>query len=166
MGNPETGRLVLHMDDDHDRMGKYVDLEEQLSTPTGSIVVTARGDGSLVTLHGEIDATLRTEASMSMVEVVRHGGPVVVDVGARTVFEGVVRRGGPVVIDASEVTFIDSSGLAFVLQLHRLSEEAGQRCALLDPPALVLELLDLIGMGGRIPLEFTPGDAALAPTPA
>jgi len=125
-------------------MGKYVDLEQQ--PPTGSIVVTARGDGSLVTLHGEIDATLRTEASMSMVEV--------------------VRRGGPVVVDASGVTFIDSSGLAFVLQLHRLSEEAGQRCALLDPPALVLELLDLIGMGGRIPLEFTPGDAALAPTPA
>lgn len=145
MGNPETGRLVLHTDDDHDRMGKYVDLEQQ--PPTGSIVVTARGDGSLVTLHGEIDATLRTEASMSMVEV--------------------VRRGGPVVVDASGVTFIDSSGLAFVLQLHRLSEEAGQRCALLDPPALVLELLDLIGMGGRIPLEFTPGDAtALASTPA
>ena len=142
MGNPGTGRLVLHTDDDHDRMGKYVDLEQQ--APTGSIVVTARGDGSLVTLHGEIDATLRTEASMSMVEVVRHGGPVVVD--------------------ASGVTFIDSSGLAFVLQLHRLSEEAGQRCALLDPPALVLELLDLIGMGGRIPLEFTPGDATALAT--
>lgn len=118
-------------------------MELERQTPAGSIIVTARDDGSLVTLQGEIDATLRAQASSSMVEV--------------------VRRGGPVVVDAAGVTFIDSSGLAFVLQLHGLAEEAGQSCSLLDPPALVLELLDLIGMSGRIPLRFTPGDAPAAP---
>lgn len=109
--------------------------------PHGTIEVAAEGEGSLVTLRGEVDATLRAAASASMIEI--------------------VGRGGPVVIDARGVTFIDSSGLAFVLQLHRLSEESGQRCALRDPPALVLELLELIGMDGRIALEFTPGDAGV-----
>jgi anti-anti-sigma factor len=107
--------------------------------PSGAIEVTHDDEGSLVRLRGEVDATLRAAASASMIEI--------------------AGRGGPVVIDAGRVTFIDSSGLAFILQLHGLSEESGQRCALRDPPALVLELLDLIGMDGRIPLEFTPGDA-------
>ncbi len=117
-------------------------FEDQASTdhPTGWISVTDDGEASVVTLLGEIDATLRDAASASMVQVVRHGGPVVVD--------------------AAGVTFVDSSGMAFLLQLHRLGEESGQRCALRDPPALVLELLEVLGMDGRIPLEFTPGDAA------
>ena len=112
---------------------------------TGRIVVaphvTRHGEGSLVTLIGEIDAALRETASASMVEI--------------------VRRGGPVVIDAGGVTFIDSSGLAFVLQLHRVVEEDGQSCTLRNPPAMLLETLELIGMGGRLRVDTT--DEELAP---
>lgn len=108
---------------------------------SGSIVVAELGDGSLVTLVGEIDAALRETASASMVEI--------------------VRRGGPVVIDAGGVTFIDSSGLAFVLQLHRVVEEDGHTCTLRHPPATVLETLELIGMAGRLRVE--DADDELAP---
>lgn len=109
--------------------------------PAGQIIVTAHGEGSLVTLVGEIDAALRETASTSMVQI--------------------VRRGGPVVIDAGGVTFIDSSGLAFVLQLHRVVEEDAQTCTLRHPPAMVLETLELIGMGGR--LRVDTADEELAP---
>jgi anti-anti-sigma regulatory factor len=51
------------------------------------------------------------------------------------------------------VTFIDSSGLAFVLQLHLAATETGQRLTLRDPGREVVGRLDLIGMAGEIDLE-------------
>ncbi|KGM13195.1 anti-sigma factor antagonist [Cellulomonas bogoriensis 69B4 = DSM 16987] len=106
----------------------------------GAVAVTHTDDGSVVTLRGEVDAALRDEAGLAMAAVIAHGGPVVVDM--------------------AEVTFIDSSGLAFVIQLHRLSQEdPTQTCVLRDPPDLVVELLEMVGLGGEIPLTFTPGDS-------
>lgn len=106
----------------------------------GGIDVAPDDDGSRVTLRGEIDGQLRDQAGLAMAEV--------------------VARGGPVTVDLAQVTFIDSSGLAFLLQLHRLGEEdPALRMVLRDPPTLVLDMLDMLGLGGRIPLDFTPGDA-------
>lgn len=110
------------------------------------IRVDPEAGGSLVTLWGEIDASLRGDASASMVEV--------------------ISRGGPVVIDTSAVTFIDSSGLAFVLQVYRLAEEAGQRVTLRDPAPLVLDLLAMIGLEGRLPVEQSCGGAGRGLAPA
>lgn len=106
----------------------------------GRIEVSPFEDGSLVAMSGEIDGSLRGEAGLAMAAV--------------------VGRGGPVVVDMARVTFIDSSGLAFLIQLHRLSaEEPAQRVVLRDPPSLVLEMLGMLGLDGQVPLEFTPGDA-------
>lgn len=106
----------------------------------GGIEVSPFEDGSVVTMWGEVDGSLREQAGLSMAEV--------------------VGRGGPVVVDMSRITFIDSSGLAFLIQLHRLSvEEPAQRVVLRDPPVLVLEMLDMLGLSGQVPLDFTPGDA-------
>lgn len=135
------------------RRSTSVDVDE-LTEPTAAALVTPpqaaitvgpHGDGSLVRLVGDIDGALREQASLVMTEV--------------------LSRRGPVVVDLSHVTFIDSSGLAFVLQLHRLgTEDPTQTCTVLNPPALVLELFDMIGVLGELRLEFSSGDG-LPPAP-
>lgn len=119
------------------------DLPEQ-----GQIDVCDDNGRACVRLRGDIDASLRDQASAAMVEL--------------------VQRGGPYVVDVAEVTFIDSSGIAFILQLHRLAKEEGSTAILRDPPGLVRDMLDLIGISGTIPLELTGdgGAVGLASTPA
>ncbi|MCL3860943.1 STAS domain-containing protein [Actinotalea sp. K2] len=116
------------------------DLPDDGNRGADGISVADEGDGTLVTLWGEVDASLREQASASMIEV--------------------ARRGGPVVIDASRVRFIDSTGIAFVIQLHRLGDEGAQLCTLRNPPHHVLDLLEMVGLQGHLRIERT--DEALA----
>jgi anti-sigma B factor antagonist len=84
-------------------------------------------DGTtLVRLRGEIDAGLRHAASEAMVAVLAGQGPLV--------------------IDTSAVTFIDSSGMAFLLQLHGVASDAGRPVVLRDPSGVVIDLLALVGL--------------------
>jgi anti-anti-sigma regulatory factor len=57
------------------------------------------------------------------------------------------------------VSFIDSSGLAFILQLHRVAADEDSHVVLRDPPVLLIDMLELIGAGGQIRLEFSRGRA-------
>lgn len=100
----------------------------------GGIDIGESDGRAMVRLWGDIDASLRDQASAAMVDL--------------------ARRGGPYVVDVADVTFIDSSGIAFILQLHRLATEEGSTAILRDPPGLVTDLLELIGLTGAIPLEF------------
>ena len=59
--------------------------------------------------------------------------------------------GLPLVLDASEATFVDSSGVAFVLQLHLAAAEAGVPLTLQDPHRVLRDLLDMVGLGAVIP---------------
>ncbi|WP_029253980.1 STAS domain-containing protein [Paraoerskovia marina] len=95
-------------------------------------------DGSLVTLWGEVDAALRTEASEAMTFL--------------------VGRHGPVVIDVERVSFIDSAGIAFVLQVYMIGREAGQPVTLRNPTREFEDMLAIIGMDGEI--EITRGVTA------
>lgn len=98
----------------------------EITAPHG-ITITHEDDGTvLVVLRGEIDASLRSAASQGMVAV--------------------VRAEGPVTVDTSEVTFIDSSGLAFLLQLQGVTTDAGRPLLLRDPSGAVLDLLSLVGL--------------------
>ncbi|MDT0166311.1 STAS domain-containing protein [Actinotalea sp. AC32] len=101
--------------------------------PADGIDVVDEGHRLLVRLRGEIDAGLREQASHAMVECMQRDLPVVADLAA--------------------VTFIDSSGLAFLLQLHKVGLEEGRPLVLRDPQPNVLELLDMIGMGGLMAVE-------------
>ncbi len=123
----------------HRRERGAVDQLEQTNA-LGGIEVCADADPVVVRLWGDVDASLRDQASLAMVAL--------------------VNRGGPYVVDVSGVTFLDSSGIAFMLQVHRMATDQGSTAVLRDPPALVIELLDLIGLDGTIPLEFSAGDAA------
>ena len=92
----------------------------------------ATQDGSLITMWGEIDAALRDRASDAMAHVLEAARPVTIDVG--------------------DVTFIDSSGIAFILQVYMLGMEDGLDVVLKDPTSVLEGLLDMIGMGGKIPV--------------
>lgn len=92
------------------------------------ITVQTVDGGTVVVLRGEIDAGLRAAASGCMVTV--------------------VAAEGPLVIDTSAVTFIDSSGLAFLLQLQGVASAAGRAVTLRDPAGVVVDLLALVGLDG------------------
>ena len=110
------------------------------ATAQGGIEVVDDPRRAVVRLWGDVDASLRDQASMAMVAL--------------------LTRGGPYIIDVSDVTFIDSSGIAFVLQVHRMATDTDSTAVRRDPPVLVIEMLDLIGLGGTIPFEFSAGDPA------
>jgi anti-anti-sigma factor len=85
-------------------------------------------DGStVVSLVGEIDADLRTQASDCMGIALMHGLPIVVD--------------------AEAATFVDSAGIAFVLQLYMAAREAGIPVTLRDPHRALRDVLALVHAG-------------------
>lgn len=89
-------------------------------------------DGTYLTLWGEVDAALRESASDAMSSVVSRP------------------RLTPIVLDVRDVTFIDSSGVAFILQIYMLGQETGAAVRLLEPSSAVTEVLEMVGMAGRI----------------
>lgn len=109
-------------------------LAEPPDAPDGSpapevgseIVVLRTPEALVVRLAGEIDAGMRDAASDAMVAVVRETLPLV--------------------IDTSGVTFIDSSGLAFLMQLHRVATDGDRAVTLRDPSGVVVDLLAMIGL--------------------
>jgi anti-anti-sigma factor len=107
-------------------------LIEQSEATGGIDVVTGKGR-TLVRMWGDVDGSLRDEASTSM--------------------SLVLMASAPVLIDAAGVTFIDSSGLAFILQLHLAAAESGQRVVLRDPNHAITDLLAMIGMADAVLLE-------------
>lgn len=90
--------------------------------------ITARTDrrASVIHLRGEIDLELREQASRALREV--------------------LLASLPVVIDLSEVRFIDSSGIAFLVQCRRACQEAGLSCTLRAVPDATAEVLTLLGL--------------------
>lgn len=116
-----------------------MDLEDTASARLGGIAVTAAHGRTVVRMWGEVDGALRADASASMAQALASTAPILVD--------------------ARDVTFIDSSGLAFVLQLHLAAAETGQRITLRDPRREVLGRLDLLGMAGEVEEEPEPAVA-------
>ncbi|MFC8599712.1 MULTISPECIES: STAS domain-containing protein [unclassified Isoptericola] len=102
--------------------------------PSSGITSRVTDGGTVLTLWGEVDAALREAASDAMA--------------------GLAARGAtdPIVLDTRDVTFIDSSGVAFILQVYMLGQETGTPVSLYQPSEAVAEVLEMVGMGGRIPL--------------
>ena len=107
-----------------------------MSTRSGGIDLVRGADASVVELWGEIDAALRTEAGQALA--------------------GALERDLPVVVDATRVNFIDSAGVAFLVQLCTLGRDEGLAVSLRNPPAVVAEVLHLVGCDGVICDERTP----------
>ena len=101
------------------------------------ITVELDGGAAVVHLRGDVDVDMRAAASRAMVAVLGCDGPVTVD--------------------ASDVGFIDSSGLAFLLQLHGIATGAGRPLTLVDPSGAVRNLLARVGLDGMFATEDSPG---------
>nr|WP_279589719.1 STAS domain-containing protein [Cellulomonas uda] len=99
----------------------------------GEIRVEAEPGLTVVRMVGEVDVALREQASSSMVAALTSDFPIV--------------------IDASEVTFIDSSGLAFVMQLLRAARESGLALSLRDPSRAVRDVLEIVGAASLLPAD-------------
>ncbi|MBA8810771.1 STAS domain-containing protein [Promicromonospora sukumoe] len=99
-------------------------------------------EGTVLTLWGDIDALLRENASEAMATLAARPDP------------------DPVIVDARDVTFIDSSGVAFILQVFVLGEETGSPVQLREPSAVVMEVLDMVGISQRIPVVRSAGASA------
>ncbi len=109
-------------------------MDHRVGTDTSHGITVEESDGSMVVrLSGEIDAGRRDAASRCMVTVLAGQAPLV--------------------IDTSAVTFIDSSGLAFLLQLHGVAADAGRSIVLRDPSGAVVDLLALVGLDGMFAAE-------------
>lgn len=90
--------------------------------------ITTSDDGSVMTvrLTGEVDATLRREATRALAAV-----------RSSTL---------PVVVDLSAVSFIDSTGVGLLVQCHKACLETGTTCTLRGTPRRVERVLSALGL--------------------
>ena len=106
------------------------------------IACSAESGTTRIVLRGDIDAALREQASAAMVFLVGQELPVVLDTG--------------------RVSFIDSSGLAFLVQVYKVCEESALGLVLLDPPENLVDLLEMLGMGDRFTIERSGSQESVA----
>ncbi|GGB92409.1 STAS domain-containing protein [Cellulomonas carbonis] len=92
----------------------------------GGISVSESADRTTAHLWGEIDDSVRQQAGATLTRA--------------------LERGLPVVLDASRVEFIDSAGVAFLIQLCTVAREEGVTVSLHEPPRVVSEVIDLLGL--------------------
>ena len=86
---------------------------------------------------GEVDLSTAPVLTAAIAELLGDGS------GSRTV-----------VVDLSEVSFLDSSGVAAIAAARRLAREGGSELVLRSPPAMVAKVLDITGMSGVITVEL------------
>lgn len=96
------------------------------NSKTGGIELDEEPRATVVRLWGEIDVALRDEASAAMASA--------------------LQRNLPVVIDTRDVSFIDSTGIAFLVQFYNIGSAEGLAVSLPDAPERVTSVLELLGL--------------------
>ncbi len=96
-------------------------------------------DLSLIEMWGEIDVALRAEAGAALANA--------------------LARQLPLVVDTSRVTFMDSTGIAFLVQFAAAGAEQGLEVRLRRTPPVVSDVLDMLGVRGILVHEHDGGDA-------
>ena len=81
-------------------------------------------------------------------------------VGAlRNELAGALDRAGKVVLDLREVTFMDTQGLAAVIEAEQASTGTGTPFVVVRAPATVHRLFDMIGLTERLTVVDDPAAA-------
>ena len=112
--------------------------EEPDSTPGPAgieLSVTFEADTALITLSGGVDLARRSDLDAVASLVIDYGAPARVDV--------------------SRVTFIDSSGLAFLASLVRAGDASGWRLVVVGASRRVRETLEVAGLLTALDLTDT-----------
>jgi len=93
---------------------------------TGGIMFEEQSRTSVVSMWGEIDVSLRGESSAAIANA--------------------LERAKSVVIDTSRVTFMDSTGVAFLMQMYTYGTQDGLTVSLPDPPPVVRSVIEMLGV--------------------
>ncbi len=107
------------------------------------------GDTARVTLTGELTAAARRPLVRVLTDLLLQ-------------HEHALAR---VVLDVRRVSFMNSAGMAVLVQLQRLGAPRGVEIALLDPPEGVLRPLQLSGLWRRFPVLDSSDDGGVVPAP-
>jgi anti-anti-sigma factor len=102
--------------------------------------VHAEGSAEIVVVRGEID--------LATADAVRAD------------LRAALERSGNVVLDLREVTFMDTQGLAVVIETQQSSAADGTRFAITRAPDHVHRLFDMIGLTPRLTIVDDPAAAA------
>ncbi len=100
-----------------------------------SVTVTSRGSCLTAALSGDID---------------HHGARTMMRELEEIISEELPRR---LELDLSDVSFMDSSGIALLLMARRQMEHAGGTLRAVHIPAQARRVLDAAGVGRLVPLE-------------
>lgn len=103
--------------------------ENSIPSSRGHIALSDEGQARLVRLSGEINVTLRDQASA-----------VLLQVATSTL---------PLIVEMHDVTTIDDTGIAFVYQLAAVESEQHMPVVLRGAPTTVLNALDDLGISDR-----------------
>ena len=101
------------------------------SYESGDVQVSLDGDVSVVSLIGDVD--------LAMTEVLEDACDEVIDLGL------------PVRINMSRLTFIDSSGLGFLMRLIQ-TEPGGSPPRLVGASPLIRDTIRIVGLAGLVDL--------------
>jgi anti-sigma B factor antagonist len=101
--------------------------------------VHAEGSAEIVAVRGDVD--------LATADAVR--------AELRAAFE----RAGTVVLDLREVTFMDTQGLAVVIEAQRAADDDKTRFVLTRAPDRVHRLFDMIGLTPRLTIVDDPAAA-------
>jgi anti-sigma B factor antagonist len=102
--------------------------------------VHADGSAEIVVVRGEIDLATADAVRADLREA--------------------LERSGNVVLDLREVTFMDTQGLAVVIETQQSSAADGTRFAITRAPDHVHRLFDMIGLTPRLTIVDDPAAAA------
>ena len=129
---PGTVARSCSLDVSQRRMPKY-----RVPVPAPTLRALSAAEPTVIAPEGELDVARVGDFRAALSDAAREGAAAVV-------------------VDLSQVSFIDSSGLGALLDLHNRLRRSGRRLAVVAPggsaPAV---LLDLAGLRGRLPISDT-----------
>jgi stage II sporulation protein AA (anti-sigma F factor antagonist) len=129
------------------RPGNISGVEERTS-PEPQVDHVLEGDTARLTLTGELTDAARRPLVRVVTELLLHEHAL-----------------AAVVLDARGVSFMNSAGMAVLVQLLRMVAPRGVRMVLLDPSEAVRRPLQLSGLWRRFEVEDSAGEPGVAPTP-
>jgi anti-anti-sigma factor len=106
------------------------------------------GDTARLTVTGELTDAARRPLVRVVTELLLHEHALV-----------------RIVLDVRQVSFMNSAGMAVLVQLQRMASPRRVEVALLDPPAGVLRPLQLSGLWRRFPIVDSSGGGGVPPVP-
>jgi stage II sporulation protein AA (anti-sigma F factor antagonist) len=129
--------------------GKNIGVEET-TNPTGEPAVAhvLDGDTACVTLTGELTEAARRPLVRALTDLL---------LGERSPSR--------VLLDLRGVPFMNSAGMAVLVQLQRMAAPRAIDIALLDPPESVRRPLQLSGLWRRFPVRESSAEGGVAPAP-